>query len=166
MMPELTANHSMRTLLEQLRREIVRIELGRPKVFGLHVGAAVVLRRARETVRPAGDLPIRIERRDQVVLAERSEEVVAHVLFARPQQLDRLADLLRQHHGFGDEVVRQPPAESAADARHAHLDLQAIDAGELRGDSRSAARHLQWRDDEDAVLAHVDASVLRLEWSM
>ena len=100
------------------------------------------------------------------MLAERAVEVVAHVFFARPQQLDRLAELLRQHHGFGDEVVRQPSTESAADARHAHFDLQAVDACELRGDSRCAARHLQRRDDEHAVFSYIDAGVLRLEWSV
>jgi hypothetical protein len=36
----------------------------------------------------------------------------------------------------------------------------------LRGDSRSTARHLQWRDYQYAVVANVDTGVLWLERSM
>ena len=68
----------------ELRRKVVRVELGRPQLFGLHVRAAVVLRGAREAMRPAGDCSSRVERGDQMMMAERPEEVVAHVLFARP----------------------------------------------------------------------------------
>src|SRR6185436_18094708 len=52
-------------VVEQLRREVTRIELGSPHVLGLHIRPAVVLRCARETVRPARELSISIESRDQ-----------------------------------------------------------------------------------------------------
>ena len=46
---------------------------------------------------------------------------MGHVLFAAPDQLDRIINLLGNRHRLGNEVKVQPPAEGAADQLVMHL---------------------------------------------
>ena len=64
-------------------------------------------------------------------------EVVAHVVFARPQQLHRrAADCLRDPRRFDHVVVRQAPAEAAAAAEHVQRDVALGHAERLRAPAR------------------------------
>ncbi len=114
-------------------------------------------------MRPAGHLPARIERRDQLVVAERPEEVVLQVVGARPHQLDRPTGRLRDECRFRDEVVGEPPAEAAARTRHLHADRGARDAGHRVHGARGAARLLQGRNHARAVRHHVHEGAGGLE---
>ena len=80
-------------------------------------------------IAPGDDLARRVDAGLQVVQAAGTIVVVAHVVFARPQQLHRLAaDLLRDGRGFDHVVVGQPPAEAAARAQQVDRDVAFLDA--------------------------------------
>ncbi len=63
----------------------------------------------------------RVDAAFEVVEAGGPIEVVAHVVFTRPQQLHRDADDAGDPRGFDHVVVAQAPAEAAADAHHVHV---------------------------------------------
>ncbi len=150
----------------EVGREIVRVELGAPHLFRLHARAPVVLRRAREAMRPAGDAAVGAERRRQLVMAERPEEVVLQVVRPGPHELDRPAGRLRDEGRLGHEVVGEAPAESAARPSHLDADRGARDAGHRVHGARCAAGLLQGRDDARAVGLHVHECARRLERRM
>ena len=60
--------------------------------------------------------------------ARRTVVVVAHIVLARPQHLDRNADLSRDPGGFDRVVVRQAPAEAAATFHDVPGDVALLDA--------------------------------------
>ena len=65
-------------------------------------------------LRQATSLPGGVDAALQEVEARGPVEVVPHVVFARPQQLDRRAHLLGDPRRLDHVVVVQPPAEAAA----------------------------------------------------
>ena len=67
-----------------------------------------------------------IHRRRRVVVVE------VDVVLARPDHLDRLAELLRQHRRFGRVVRLRFPAEAAAEQRHVAGDVLLVDADARR----------------------------------
>ncbi len=133
----------------------------------LHARIAVVARCRGATLRPARDLVLAVERCAHLMHAERPVEVVLDVVFARPQQLERLRfalveQRLAEQRGLGDEVVLETAAEAAARAIEADLDLVARHARDAADDLRRAARVLQRRDQQHLVLLDVDQRVRRL----
>ena len=80
-------------------------------------------------------------------VGDRTVEVVLHVVFARPHDLDRLADGLRGLDRVGDEVGLAAPAESAAEVRRVNLDL--------------VRRQARWRRSPPGATRSVPASAPR-----
>ena len=111
------AERDQRRLEVEVRDE-ARGELDAGDVRG--VREALVARRvvavADEVVVPRHELAGRVDARLQEVEAARPVVVVTHVVFARPQHLHRHADLLGDGGRFAHVVVREAPAEAAADA--------------------------------------------------
>ncbi len=79
-----------------------------------------------------GDVAVRVERGAQFMPRAWAVKVVADVVFARPDQLDRHAGLHGDGRGLNHVVVFQPPAKTAAGAAHMDDDLVARDAERLR----------------------------------
>ena len=106
---------------------------------------------------------LRVERAGELVVARRPVEVVGHVVFARPHQLDRPAA-----HGLGDlhrlrDVVHvDAPSEAAAQEGGAHGDLLGLEAGDLGGHAFRELLELRGSVDEAGVLPHVGREVHRL----
>ena len=148
---------------QQLRRKIVRIQLRGPQLIVGHVGTSIVLAGAGQAVCPTTQSVLIVERGDQVVMAERPVEIMVEIIFARPQQPDRLSAQLRQNQRFGDEVVAQTPSEAAADAGHLHINVETVHAGDLLGQARRTRGHLHRRDDAYPIALHVHAGILRLQ---
>ncbi len=147
----------------QARGEVVRVQLRGPQVLGLHVRAAVVLRGAGQAVGPAGDRARGVERRNQLMVSERAEEIVLQVVRARPHQLDRQACRFRDQGRLGDEVVGELAPEAAARARHLDRDRRPRDAGRQVDGALRARGLLERPDDAGAVRHHVHEAVLGLE---
>ncbi len=95
--------------------------------------------------------------------AGRTEHVVAHVVFASPQQLHRRVDLLGDPRRFHHVVVGEPASEASAGLHQVHRDVGLLDAERLRADRETCRRRLtRCPQFELAVLPGRDA-VLRLE---
>jgi hypothetical protein len=78
---------------------------------------------ANEVAAPRGQLTVGVEPAGEPVEAAGPVEVVTHVVFARPLQLDRHADDLRDPGRLDRVVVREAPAEAAAGAQEVRRDL-------------------------------------------
>ncbi len=93
----------------------------------------------------------------------RAVEVVAHVLLARPNELHRLADLLRDQHRLPHEVLKDPaPAEAAAEHHLVNHDFARGYASGIGCDCERRLAILGGRPDLDQVGGHVRRAVLRL----
>src|SRR4051812_42978494 len=93
-------------------------------------------------------------------------EVVAHVVFARPLQLDRLADDLCDPCGFDHVVVGQSSTEAATNARLVNRDVGIGHTQRLRHERASRLRRLARSPDFELAVLEVRRAVHRLEWSM
>ena len=110
---------------------------------------------------PADDPAVRQARRRAVAI-DRPIDVVLDVLFARPNDLDRAVDFLRDAHGFFDHVRLEAPAEAAADEVVVHDDLVERQAGELSPPPTcTRAHHLRADPDFARVWLHVHGAVHR-----
>ena len=88
--------------------------------------------------------------------------VVLDIFLARPHDLHRAVDLLRDLDGANDAVGLQPPAEAAADQMIVDHDLVQRQAGGLRRRRLDARDGLAADPDFAAVLADMDRAVHRL----
>ena len=88
------------------------------------------------------------------------------VLFARPDDLDRPVDLLRDAHGLADIVHFEPPAETAADQVVVDDNLLERQPGHLRCDSLRAGNDLIADPDLARVGTNVHGAVHRLHRRM
>ena len=73
---------------------------------------------------------------------KRPVEVVGHVLFTAPDQLDRVSNLACDGHCLGDEVEFQTPTECATDQLVVHLDFFHGQPGDLGRRLLGEHRHL------------------------
>ncbi len=104
-----------------------------------------------------------IEAGDEPRHAERPVKVVPHVLFARPHELDRLAELLGDEHRLADIFLDgAAPAEAAAEHRAVHHDLVIRDAGGDGGGGERGGGALGRHPDLDSVGSDVRGAGLRL----
>ncbi len=115
----------------------------------------------RKRVMVGGDRPIRGEHGRDRIHRTRTIRIVANVVLARPDNLDRDPGSFRNLDRVGDVVLTQPPAEAAAQQRRLHDDGGGREATRfhrclLRGD-----RRLRRRPDGDAVGTHVGRRVHR-----
>ena len=86
-----------------------------------------------------------------------------HVLFARPQELDRLTELLGDEHGLADIFLDgAAPAEAAAEQCAVHHDLVIGDAGRDGGGGERSGGALGRHPDLDSVGFDVRGAGLRL----
>ena len=113
------------------------------------IAELVALPVADEVIVPGDDLAGGVQAGLEVMEAARTVEIVRHVVFASPQELDRHADGLGDPGGFGHVVVGEAPAETAAGA---HLVLDDVAFGdaqgashELRGRCRGSATATRFR---------------------
>src|SRR6266849_6152605 len=90
-------------------------------------------------------------------------EVVADVVFARPQQFDGRAHDLGNPRGLHHAVVVQPPTEAAADAREVNGDVALRDAKSLCNGLTAQLRRLGGRPELERTVPVVSRAVLRLE---
>ena len=114
-------------------------------------------------VAPRHEVPGVVETTFQEVVAAGAEEVVARVVFARPQQLDRDSRLLRDERGLKHVVEVQAPAEAPTHAGQVDRDLV---LGNAHGLAEVAARELGRlgrRPHLELAIAEVGRRVLRLE---
>ena len=103
---------------ERHRRDVERVVRDEARrEFGPPPGARRSTRFAErdEVIAPRDELAGRVDAAREVVEAGAAIRIVLHVVFARPQQLDRHAGhLLRDRRRFDHVVVGQAPAEAAA----------------------------------------------------
>jgi hypothetical protein len=90
-------------------------------------------------------------------------EVVAHVVFARPLELHRHADALRDPRRFHREVVGEAAAEAATGAQQVCRDLLGCDAERLRHGLTSTFRRLARRPQLHRAVLEGGEAVLRFE---
>ena len=118
--------------------------------------------RRDDFVRPALHLTLVVERRFHHVVRRGPIEVVAHVVFARPDQLDRATHLLRHERCFRHEVGNAAAAKTAAHQRGVYGDLVARDAERVRGQRLRYVRALVRRPDFALAVVERRGRVLRL----
>ena len=116
------------------------------------------------------------ERRRQAVGVERGRQVghgggtidvVAHVLRARPDRLDRNAlEFLGDLHGLSDKADIGAATEAAAEPGGDDFDIVCIDAGRARGDQLRKLRRLRARPHFHARIGHPRGRVDRLHRHM
>ncbi len=135
----------------QPRRQLVGAQFGAPQAIFGHA-AMSQCRGARDALVPAGELAFAIDNRLERMHATGAVIVVAEILLARPQQAHRCVDGLGQHHRFGDEVVIEPATVTAADARHADVDLIGGEAGQPLHHGPGLLRRLGGHDEAGAIL--------------
>src|SRR6185437_10265529 len=82
---------------------------------------------------PRCDASPRIESTPQPMVRIGAVKIALHIVFARPQELHRGIDFLRDHPRFGGIVPLVPAAEGAATKHHVYGDLARWHTGE-RGD--------------------------------
>ena len=85
-------------------------------------------RREHRALQPRRRLAASVDRGLVIHRRRRVVEVEMDVVFARPDHLDRLAELLRQHRRFGRVVGLRLAAEAAAEQRHVADDVLLVDA--------------------------------------
>src|SRR5206468_2642373 len=121
---------------------------------------------AHEMVSPCDELARRIDSAFKEVESTDAIEVMTQVVFARPQELHRCADRLRNPRRFHHEVIRETPAETATGPHQMNRDVALLHAEGSRNDSPTLGRSLAGGPDlELAVLVMSDA-VFRLELSV
>src|SRR4029450_13897251 len=117
-------------------------------------------------IAPANDLARFIEAGLQILKAARSIEVVTHVVFARPEKLDRGIDLLRDPRRLDHVIVGEATAETAAAALQMNGDRRVRNA-ECFGDEAAAASwDLRVGPNLDLASLPVRETVLRFERRM
>ncbi len=105
---------------------------------------------------------LRVEGAREPVVARGPVEVVRHVIFARPHELEGGPHRLRDLHRLGDEVHVDAPPEATAQVGGAHGDLLGLEARHLRRHSRRHLLELGGAADQARVLADVGREVHRL----
>jgi hypothetical protein len=88
--------------------------------------------------------------------------VVLDVFFARPDDLDRTAHLLRDLHGTHDSVVFEATAEAATEQMVVDAYLLRLQGAEFRHGPLCSAGNLSSHPDVATVLRHVHRAVHRL----
>ena len=112
---------------------------------------------------PRDDFAVCVDASLKEVEARRAVVVVRHILLARPEQLDGHANLFGDIRGFDHVVVRQAPAEAAADAGEMDGDVLAVDAEDPGGLLHAARGRLAGRPDFEFAVVVIRRAVLRLE---
>ena len=98
-------------------------------------------RREDGAMQPRIGAAVLVERRFEVLRADRVVVVVLNVVLAGPGHLDRCADHSRQQGGFGDVVRLRLAAKAAAEQRHIDGDVRFVDAEDL-GDGLAHLRRV------------------------
>ena len=97
----------------------------------------------------------------------RAVEIVAHVVFARPEYLHRRAAHGHRHRDrLADEINLQPPAETAAQISDMHGHCFRRHAGNACRQFTRQTRHLGWRPDLDLAALDLGGAIHRLERGM
>src|SRR5690348_7666973 len=96
----------------------------------------------------------------------RPVEIVGHVVFTRPQQLYRHADLFGDPRGFGHVVVGEAASESTAAAHLVDRYVASLQSESLRDHLQSRGRGLAGRPDLELPILEMRDAVLRLERSV
>jgi hypothetical protein len=113
---------------------------------------------------PNDEIARRVEAALEVVVAGGPVEVVAEIVFARPQQLDRRAvHLARDPRGFRHVVVEDAAAHAAPHAHEVDRDVALLHAERLRDDGAPFARRLRADPDFELAVLVMGRAVLRLE---
>ena len=119
-----------------------------------------------EVVVPRRQLATCIERAAQEVETARAIVVVPQVVFARPGELDRRADALRDGRGLDDEVRAQAAAEPTAAAHDVQRDPVLGYAQRASHQVLAGCRVLGGRPDLQRAVAEPRRAVLRLQVGM
>ncbi len=94
----------------------------------------------------AGEIAVGIERTGELALRDRMVRVLRHILFARPEKLDRGArHLLCDQHRLGDVIGPSAPAETAAEQELVHVALRDRQPRRLGGRGQRRFRILRAR---------------------
>ena len=117
-----------------------------------------------EVIAPRHELSARVDATLQVVIPAGSIHLVTHVVFARPQQLDRDArDLLRDRRRFRDVVVGETTAETATGLHHVQRDVGILETRRARGHADTTLRRLTRRPHFELAVLELRDAVLGLE---
>jgi len=89
-------------------------------------------------------------------------EIVADVVFARPDDLHGRAGITRDERGFHGVVLDEAAAKSPADERDMHFDVLAGNAEGARYRLRRGSGNLRGRPEFAGIAAHVGRAIDRL----
>ena len=147
-------------LRHERRREFVGSDAGRRRELLAFAETDEVI--APAVMRPDASTPAlkRVEPARPVV-------VVLHVVFTRPQHLDRRASqLARDPRGLEHVVVGQTTTEAAADAKDVHLNVRQRNAEHRGHQAAPGLGRLARRPDLELAVLELRRAVLRLERRM
>ena len=111
-------------------------------------------------------LAVAVEPRLDLLIGERTREIHRHVVLARVDHLDRLADGFRRLHRRYRHVAIETPAETAAQIHLMHHHMLGIDPGRAGCDRARAGRELVAGIDVQDVALELRCGVHRLHRAM
>src|SRR6266496_4381297 len=114
-------------------------------------------------IAPRNELARRIDTASEVVETGRPIEVVLHVVFTRPQELDRHARLFGDRRRLHHVVVAQATTKPATTARDVDRDVRLGNIQSAGDESATALRLLRRRPDFEFSILEARRSILRLE---
>ena len=123
-------------------------------------------RRAGDVQSPGRQPALAVEAAADLFAHRRLELIMGHVVFARPDELDRSAHRLRCRHRGRDEIHFQAPAEAAAQQRGEHAHLGGFQPGGLGGRRLSHLLHLRPHEEIASIRLHVRRAIHRLHGGM
>ena len=125
--------------------------------------ATLVVAKAHEVVTPRNELARTVHAGLEEMKTSGPVMIVAHVVFARPQHLDRNADLLGDGRRLAHVVVGQPPTEASTRVLDVNRDVLLRNVQGCRDELPAPLRRLRRRPDFHHAVAVVRRAVLRLE---
>ena len=105
-----------------------------------------------------------VESTGKLMESARTEHVVMHVVFARPEQFDRHLGFPSDPRGFHQRIVVQAAAEATTGTHHVNGDLIFFQAQRRRDQRASTLRRLRGGPQLARCTGHARGAVLRLEW--
>ena len=114
-------------------------------------------------MRPGDWTILLIQSGTQMVVMKGSQRAVAGILFARPDDLDRVLDLLGDLHRVDHEIDFQAPAKPSADEMVVNLHGLLGQTGQLSRSCLGASWHLNAHPDITGILADMHGTVDRLQ---
>ena len=117
-------------------------------------------------IAPRDKIAGRVHAGFQIVIASGAVEIMAHIVFAGPQQLHGRAGYFRDPCAFDHVIIREAPAKAAAHPREMDGDVAFLDAQRFGDLSQAPLRSLTRDPHFEFAVAVMCRAVLRLERRM